>query len=242
MYNKEEIASKNLLINGDSLKILMELPDNIYGGVITDPPYSSGGAWNKIAAPTKTKYTNSKSNSPFPDFSGDQKDARSYRNWMYEIFSVCRQKSINGAVICTFCDWRQLPNVMDALQWADWTIRGIMAWDKQVNSSRPQRGRFRQQCEFIIWGSKGGLAVDRNAPCLPGAYSYPNVKSNRRHLTEKPLQLMRDIVKIVEPGLPVLDPFMGSGTTIEAAALEEHPATGIEVSGYYYETAKERLG
>ena len=64
---------------------------------------------------------------------------------------------------------------------------------------------------------------------------------NRIHLTEKPLQLMRDIVKITEPGGRILDPFAGSGTTVLAAVLEGYSATGIEVTDAYAALSKERI-
>ena len=61
------------------------------------------------------------------------------------------------------------------------------------------------------------------------------------HLTEKPLQLMRDVVKIVEPGGHILDPFAGSGPTVLAAVQEGYTATGIEVTDTYAELARERI-
>ena len=77
-------------------------------------------------------------------------------------------------------------------------------------------------------------------PCLPGVFKYGNPQ-NRIHLTEKPLLLMRDIVKITEPGGRILDPFAGSGTTVLAAVLEGYTATGIEASGEYVRLARERI-
>ena len=111
-------------------------------------------------------------------------------------------------------------------------------WDK--GNSRPQKGRFRQQAEYIVWGSNGDMPISRPVPCLPGVFKYGNPQS-RIHLTEKPLQLMRDIVKITEPGGHILDPFAGSGTTVLAAVQEGYTATGIEVTDTYAELARERI-
>ena len=77
-------------------------------------------------------------------------------------------------------------------------------------------------------------------PCLPGVFKYGNPQ-NRIHLTEKPLQLMRDVVKITEPGGRILDPFAGSGSTVLAAVLEGYSATGIEVTEEYAKLARERI-
>ena len=115
---------------------------------------------------------------------------------------------------------------------------GTAVWDK--GNSRPQKGRFRQQAEYIVWGSNGDMPISRPVPCLPGVFKYGNPQ-NRIHLTEKPLPLMRDVVKITEPGGHILDPFAGSGTTILAAVLEGYTATGIEVTGEYARRARERI-
>jgi site-specific DNA-methyltransferase (adenine-specific) len=145
-----------------------------------------------------------------------------------------------------FIDWRQLPSMTDALQWAGWVWRGILVWDK--TNSRPQRGRFRQQAEFVVWGSNGHMPLDRKAPVLPGVFRQSMPPFQKRiHQTEKPLEVMRDIVKIVEPGADsmsggiILDPFAGAGTTVLAAMLEGYPAVGIELSQHYAEAAAKRI-
>ena len=156
------------------------------------------------------------------------------RPLMYDARKACKP----GAPVCMFIDWRQLPAATDALQWAGWIWRGTAVWDK--GNSRPQKGRFRQQAEYIVWGSNGDMPINRPVPCLPGVFKYGNPQ-NRIHLTEKPLQLMRDIVKITEPGGRILDPFAGSGTTVLAAVLEGYSATGIEVTDAYAALARGRI-
>ena len=84
------------------------------------------------------------------------------------------------------------------------------------------------------------MPISRPVPCLPGVFKYGNPQ-NRIHLTEKPLQLMRDVVKITEPGGRILDPFAGSGSTVLAAVLEGYSATGIEVTDAYAALSKERI-
>ena len=51
----------------------------------------------------------------------------------------------------------------------------------------------------------------------------------------------RLLVKITEPGGHILDPFVGSGTTVLAAVQEGYTATGIEVTDTYAELARERI-
>jgi len=62
------------------------------------------------------------------------------------------------------------------------------------------------------------------------------------HPTVKPLALMRWLVRLVTPpGGVVLDPFMGSGTTLLASAREGFDCIGIELSEEYCEIAAKRL-
>lgn len=109
------------ILEGDALDVLPRLTSGTFGAVITDPPYSSGGATlNAKAQPTSEKYTNTKRNCPYPDFEGDAKDQRSWTSWCARWLYLARKVSKPGAPVCVFCDWRQLPSLTDALQWAGW--------------------------------------------------------------------------------------------------------------------------
>ena len=227
------------IIHGDALRVLESFAPSTFDAIITDPPYASGGRTQaeKIKSTTQ-KYSSMGEKAP-PPFDGDAKDQRSWTRWMTEWLQEAKRISKPGAPVCVFIDWRQLPACTDALQFAGWIWRGVAVWDK--GNSRPQKGRFRAQAEYIVWGSNGDMPISRNAPCLPGVFKYGNPQ-NRIHLTGKPLQLMRDIVKITEPGGRILDPFAGSGTTVLAAVLEGYTATGIEVTEDYASRAAERVG
>lgn len=63
-----------------------------------------------------------------------------------------------------------------------------------------------------------------------------------QHPTVKPLALMRWLVRLVTPpGGTVLDPFAGSGTTIEAALLEGFDVIGIEREAQYLPLIQQRI-
>lgn len=62
------------------------------------------------------------------------------------------------------------------------------------------------------------------------------------HPTVKPTDLMRYLCRLVTPpGGVVLDPFMGSGSTLKAAELEGFSAIGIELSAEYIDIARRRI-
>lgn len=63
----------------------------------------------------------------------------------------------------------------------------------------------------------------------------------RLHMNEKPIALMRKLVELTsEPADVLLDPFMGSGTTLRAAKDLGRRAIGIEIEERYCEVAAER--
>ena len=227
------------ILHGDSLQILRQLEPNSFDAIITDPPYASGGSSQTTKnRSTNEKYSSMSKEKALPDFDSDQMDQLSWMFWTAAWLQDARRIAKPGAPVCLFIDWRQLPAMTLALQWAGWTWRGVAVWDKVA--SRPQKGRFRQQSEYIVWGSNGKMPLERNVGCLPGVFRYPNPQ-NRIHVTEKPLQLMRDVVQICEPGGRILDPFAGAGTTVLAAVQEGYEAVGIEMSDAYFQRSAERL-
>jgi DNA modification methylase len=63
----------------------------------------------------------------------------------------------------------------------------------------------------------------------------------REHPTQKPEPVMRWALMLVPDALCVLDPFMGSGTTLVAAKRLGRKAIGIEIEERYCEIAAKRL-
>lgn len=170
MYPVESEGGDNWrILHGDTLKLVKAFQPGTFDAVITDPPYASGGTkQNERNRTTNQKYSSMSPEKALPDFDGDQKDQRSWTHWMAEWLYDVRKACKSGAPICLFIDWRQYPSMTDALQWAGWIWRGTAVWDK--TNSRPQKGRFRQQTEFIIWGSNGPMPISRPVSCLPGVF------------------------------------------------------------------------
>lgn len=67
-----------------------------------------------------------------------------------------------------------------------------------------------------------------------------NPDGKRRHPTQKPISVMKWSLSFVPAGI-VLDPFMGSGTTLRAAKDLGRKAIGIEIEERYCEIAAKRL-
>ncbi len=150
------------ILNLDCMEGMNLLPDSCVDLVLTDPPYSSRGQFaGDRKASTRDKYTNKDFNGSarLQGFSGDNMDQRSYTEFMRMVFSLARAKAKPEAVIASFVDWRNLPALTDAIQGAGWVWRGIAVWNKR--NSRPQKGRFCNQCEYVVWGSNGPMPFDR---------------------------------------------------------------------------------
>lgn len=99
-------------------------------------------------------------------------------------------------------------------------------WDKM--NAVPTMG----QCE-LAWTS-----ADRPIQVI----HHPVGKNNFGHPTEKPFKVMQWSITESRTEGTILDPFMGSGTTLRAAKDLGRKAIGIEIEEKYVEIAIRRLG
>ncbi len=91
---------------------------------------------------------------------------------------------------------------------------------------------------FVYGSTSGRCKVWREMAILP---NYNHCKEEfTEHPTQKPMALMMAILAEYD-GNTVLDPFMGSGTTLRAAKDLSRKAIGIEIEERYCEIAAERL-
>ena len=126
-------------------------------------------------------------------------------------------------------------------------FRGIVPWCK--TNPRRAMGRLWQEAEFVAWGSKGAMSMDRDASSGPGrlvgdplpSFWLEGSPREREHMTEKPPGVMADLDRQCVRGGVILDPFAGSGATGVSATPEGRRFIGIETSLAYYEIACRRL-
>lgn len=230
------------LHHGDCLDLLHTLPDASVDSVVTDPPYSSGGLFrdDRQASP-RNKYQNGGVQVAYPAFSGDNRDQRSFAYWCVLWLAECQRIMRPGGYILLFTDWRQLPTTTDAMQAGGYIWRGIVVWNKGQSARAPHTGYFRHQCEYIVWGTNGPLGKAEGRGPFPGCVCTPIRPSEKQHITAKPIELMRQLVRCVPPGGVILDPFAGSGTTGVAAIEAGCDFIGIEREAAYVEIARARL-
>ena len=217
------------MVRGDALELLRQIPDESVDGVFTDPPYSSGGQFRGDRnAQSSEKYQTAFSGNAgkFPEIAGDNRDQRSYLAWCSLWIAECRRVMRAGAPFAIYTDWRQLGTIQDALQAGGLIMRGVAPWIKPT--VRPNAGRFRQSAEFVVWGTNGPTELDYSRWCGPGYWIVP-VRTEREHMTEKPVEIARDFARLTVDGGLVLDPFAGAATAGVGALLEGRRFLGLEL-------------
>jgi len=105
--------------------------------------------------------------------------------------------------------------------------RGILAWDKE------QPWPNFSQVE-IAW-------TTGTFPAKIFRFSTTYGMPNRVHPTQKPTEVMVWCLTLFPSSKTVLDPYMGSGTTLVAAKQLDRACIGIEINESYCEIAARRL-
>jgi site-specific DNA-methyltransferase (adenine-specific) len=237
MSRVETIGDATLYL-GDCLEIIPTLPK--VDSVLTDPPYSSGGQFRgDRMQKTADKYVQTGNVETCRDeFAGDTRDQRAFLAWSSLWFGQLLRACNDGGVLCCFTDWRQLPTMTDAVQCGGWVWRGLVTWWKPV--IRMQRGRFSGSAEYVVYASHGSPVDGERS--LQNVLSFPPVPGeDKAHIAEKPVALLGEILGVTPAGCTVLDPFMGSGATGQAAIASGRKFVGIELQPRHFDNACRRL-
>lgn len=222
------------IYHGDTLNVLREMPEGNVSAVVTDPPYSSGNlpeSMKQKAAPRLRGW-----NWEDKVMATDQLSTLGFIWLMRSICVEARLRLAEGGSLLAFIDWRNWGNLVGAVESAGFRVNNMVVWDKTMIG---MGNGFRNQHELVLYASVGTPRV-----C---SHSVPNVLSFKReandlHQSPKPTSLMSRLLEVVSTdGDTVLDPFMGSGSTLIAAKQSGRKAIGIEIEERYCEIAAKRL-
>jgi hypothetical protein len=151
-------------------------------------------------------------------------------------------------------DWRHLPELMDAGDEAYDSLRNICVWAKdQAGMGSLYRSAHEMVLVFRVRGGphRNNVELGSNGRHRTNVWRYPGIAGFRHgsedgdllalHPTVKPVKLVADaILDCTMRGDLVLDPFLGSGTTLIAAERMGRCCAAIELDPAYVDTAIQR--
>jgi site-specific DNA-methyltransferase (adenine-specific) len=222
-----------LLIEGDCRDVMAVLPK--VDAVVTDPPYSVS------VTGMKHKGTRGKGTRNLDFFAGDD-DWDAMTEAVGE--AVERALSLCPRSVVFWCGHRQIGRIVVELEGRGFSTR-MLCWRKSCPPPAPPGSGFSSAFEQAVYGYLPGRQWN-------GAYFEQNVfeaDSYRHgqpgkvaHPTQKPLSLIQWNVRVLtDPGDKVLDPFMGSGTTLVACQRLGRQGIGIELDPGYFDIACRRV-
>jgi hypothetical protein len=185
---------------------------DIAGGVmVTDPPYGIAHSSNRPGAPRRGSQIANDDSTSVRDEVLARWDGRPAL-----VFGTCRAPA---------------PSI---------DIRATLVWDKGGHVGMGDLSLpWKQNWEHVyvsgpgFQGRRGTGVLHYNAVApWAGLLTHPH---------EKPVELLRDLVSKCPPLADVVDPFMGSGSTLRAAKDLGRSAIGVELEERYCEIAAKRL-
>lgn len=220
---------------GDCLSVLHKLDTGSVDYVVTDPPYSSGGRQQAAARNQVSK----SSMDGKQWFTGDNMGSDTYVYFLRAIGKQLERVVKPGGHVYMFTDWRQYTNVVTAMESIGFSLRNVIVWTK--NRGAAMGSFWRGDHEWIPVFTKGQPnKLAHRSTFNHIATSKPGGTMDRIHPTQKPIKLLSYITSCLTPGV-ILDPFMGSGTTGVAAAMNGHKFIGVEQNQIYSDYAIGRI-
>jgi DNA modification methylase len=168
------------------------------------------------------------------------------------IFRHLVANSLDGSLHQICMDWRHVGEIVTAGNKIFHDLKNICVWCK---TNAGMGSLYRSQHEFIlVWLNGRGAHINnidlgRHGRSRSNVWTYPGVNTFRSgrddelrmHPTVKPVALVADAIKDCSlRGAAVLDPFVGSGTTLIAAEKTGRKAYGIEIDPHYVDVAVRR--
>ena len=235
------------LILGDALTELLRLPERSFACVVTSPPYNLGHHHERAAGKTRRwqgEYPGFSDNLPVGDY------VAYHRAVIEELLRVLKPQGLIWYV------HRRRPELQGRreLSLADQVLRGYpvrteIVWHKPGGGifSLPHRGDGGPVCypaakyETVFLIAKcSSASVERDIAKDGDVWAIP-AERVQGHPAPFPVALAaRCIAATAEQG-PVLDPFIGTGSTALAALEQGRDCTGIELVSETWDIARRRL-
>lgn len=211
----ETKVSDNIIL-GNSLEILETLEDGCIDIVLTDPPYGIDYVSNRsIYDNTITKR----------GLLNDGKDEAF--DLLDKICEVLQRKTAENSHLYFFCSWSVFSKFETIIS-KYFTIKTPIVWDKGNKGSGDLDNDWGNQTEIVIYCVKGKKLVNNRRGNL---ISVPRLHTSKMiHPTQKPNELIKQILEVsFTDGDFIVDPFMGSGSTIKVCNELKAKCLGIEL-------------
>lgn len=199
-----------------------------------DPPYASGARTEAQKKTSGAMLRNQRWNQK--PITNDQMTTPGFIWFLRENLLKIYPLLSEGGSVLSFIDWRQWPNLIGAIESTNLRINNLIVWDKK---SFGLGHGFRSQHELICHASKGTPNINKK--------DCGNVLRFERekpidHPSPKPKKIINRLLQVVtSKNEMVLDPFMGSGSTLSAVKDLGRKAIGIEIEEKYCEIAAKRM-
>lgn len=157
-----------------------------------------------------------------------------------------------GGILFACMDWRHVGEMTEALEALGLDLLNICVWVK----SNPGMGSlYRSQHELVFVarrpgaGHQNNVQLGKHGRSRSNVWTYPGATGGRGdddddfhvHPTVKPIRLVMDaLLDVTGPGNLVVDPFLGSGTTLLAAERTCRRCIGVEIEPAYVDLAIRR--
>lgn len=213
--------------------------------VITDPPYNVRIAGHAQGL-GRIKHRD------FAMASGEMSEM-AFTRFLTDALGNCAAHSANGSIHFVFMDWRHMREVLDAGGAVYTELKNVCVWNKD-NAGMGSFYRSKHELVFVFKnGTKAHInnfGLGEGGRYRTNVWDYAGLNSLKRgradelemHPTVKPTALVADAIKdCSRRSQVVLDPFIGSGTTIIAAEKTGRRSCGIELDPAYVDVAIRRF-
>lgn len=211
------------IYHGDCRDVLPGLEKNSVDLVLTDPPFFMPATHYQSRVDWQRSWSDTSILAAF---------------WRAVLDSVLPSLKPTGHFV-TFCNGDSYP-VFYPEMYRRFDFLKCLVWDKgHVGLGRV----WRNQHELAIAGRWNESEFFEDGKLRADVLKFTATPPPERlHPVQKPAELLANIIEPTTPtnGL-ILDPFMGSGTTLEAAKMAGRRAIGIEGEERYCEIAARRL-